>query len=150
MTVVTLLFLTGLFEKLPEATLAAVVIAAVIELVDVPTHARASTGSTRGASGEIYGHAARADFIAALAAHARRADLRHVARAVHRHRVVADAAAVPGVEAARRRARRVPRVAPDQFTDIERHPENEASPAVAVCALEAGLFFANAEAVRPR
>ena len=35
MTVVTLLFLTGLFESLPEATLAAVVIAAVIELVDI-------------------------------------------------------------------------------------------------------------------
>ena len=34
LTVVTLLFLTGLFEQLPEATLAAVVIAAVIELVD--------------------------------------------------------------------------------------------------------------------
>ena len=34
LTVVTLLFLTGLFEKLPEATLAAVVVAAVIELVD--------------------------------------------------------------------------------------------------------------------
>jgi MFS superfamily sulfate permease-like transporter len=36
LTVVTLLFLTGLFEQLPEATLAAVVIAAVIELVDIP------------------------------------------------------------------------------------------------------------------
>ena len=33
-TVVTLLFLTGLFEDLPEATLAGVVIAALIELVD--------------------------------------------------------------------------------------------------------------------
>lgn len=33
--VFTLLFLTGLFEKLPEATLAAVVIAAVIELLDL-------------------------------------------------------------------------------------------------------------------
>ena len=33
---VTLLFLTGLFESLPEATLAAVVIAALIELVDFP------------------------------------------------------------------------------------------------------------------
>ena len=31
---ITLLFLTGLFEDLPEATLAAVVIAAVVELVD--------------------------------------------------------------------------------------------------------------------
>jgi MFS superfamily sulfate permease-like transporter len=35
LTVLTLLFLTGLFESLPEATLAAVVIAAVIELVDL-------------------------------------------------------------------------------------------------------------------
>ena len=35
LTLVTLLFLTGLFEKLPEATLAAIVIAAVIELVDI-------------------------------------------------------------------------------------------------------------------
>ena len=33
-TVITLLFLTDLFENLPEATLAAVVIAAVVELVD--------------------------------------------------------------------------------------------------------------------
>ena len=35
LTIVTLLFLTGLFEELPEATLAAVVIAAVVELVDI-------------------------------------------------------------------------------------------------------------------
>ena len=35
LTVITLLFLTGLFENLPEATLAAVVIAAVVELVDI-------------------------------------------------------------------------------------------------------------------
>ena len=34
LTIVTLLFLTGLFEDLPEATLAAIVIAAVAELVD--------------------------------------------------------------------------------------------------------------------
>ncbi len=35
LTIITLLALTGLFEDLPEATLAAIVIAAVIELVDV-------------------------------------------------------------------------------------------------------------------
>ncbi|MFD5967957.1 SulP family inorganic anion transporter [Streptomyces sp. NPDC060311] len=35
LTVITLLFLTGLFEKLPEAVLAGVVIAAVVELVDL-------------------------------------------------------------------------------------------------------------------
>ena len=36
LTIVTLLTLTGLFQYLPQATLAAVVIAAVIELIDVP------------------------------------------------------------------------------------------------------------------
>jgi SulP family sulfate permease len=35
LTILTLLFLTSLFESLPEATLAAVVIAAVVELVDI-------------------------------------------------------------------------------------------------------------------
>ena len=35
MTIITLLFLTGLFEKLPEATLAAVVIVGRLELVDI-------------------------------------------------------------------------------------------------------------------
>ena len=66
-TIVTLLFLTGLFENLPEATSAAVVIAAVIELVDI--------GALRGfyalytrRLGRIYGAAARPDFIAAVAA----------------------------------------------------------------------------------
>jgi MFS superfamily sulfate permease-like transporter len=67
LTVVTLLFLTGLFEQLPEATLAAVVIAAVIELVDfgalVTLH---RVWSVR--LGDAYGPAARPDFLAALAA----------------------------------------------------------------------------------
>jgi hypothetical protein len=37
LTILTLLLLTGPFEALPEATLAAVVIAALIELVDIPS-----------------------------------------------------------------------------------------------------------------
>lgn len=67
LTVLTLLFLTGLFEQLPEATLAAVVITAVIELVDL----RALIELHRVWSkrlGEAYGPAARPDFIAAVAA----------------------------------------------------------------------------------
>ena len=67
LTVLTLLFLTGLFETQPEATLAAVVIAAVIELIDIPglvTLYRVATRQLRG----IYGVAARPDFLAALAA----------------------------------------------------------------------------------
>jgi high affinity sulfate transporter 1 len=67
LTVLTLLFLTGLFEQLPEATLAAVVIAAVVELVDVPALRRLYRVWTPHLGG-IYGWAARADFLAALAA----------------------------------------------------------------------------------
>ena len=51
LTVVTLLFLTGLFENLPEATLAAVVIAAVIELVDIARAARLLRPVHRSGSG---------------------------------------------------------------------------------------------------
>ncbi|MFC8732911.1 SulP family inorganic anion transporter [Luteimicrobium sp. NPDC057192] len=67
LTLLTLLFLTPLFESLPEAVLAAVVIAAVIELVDVAALRRLwglATPSVRA----LYGTAARDDFLAALAA----------------------------------------------------------------------------------
>ena len=57
----------GAFENLPEATLAAVVIAALIELVDVPALVRLYRFHTRGA-GRVYAVAARPDFIAAVAA----------------------------------------------------------------------------------
>ncbi|HTO01293.1 MAG TPA: SulP family inorganic anion transporter [Microthrixaceae bacterium] len=67
LTVVTLLFLTGLFENLPEATLAAVVIAAVIELVDINALRKLyRLYSTQ--LGQIYGAATRSDLIAAIAA----------------------------------------------------------------------------------
>ncbi|HEX6875004.1 MAG TPA: SulP family inorganic anion transporter [Nocardioidaceae bacterium] len=67
LTVMTLLFLTGLFANLPEATLAAVVVAAVVKLVDFRTlrkYARMTTSNLR----RIYGVAAYADFIAAMSA----------------------------------------------------------------------------------
>ncbi len=67
LTIVTLLFLTGLFEQLPEATLAAVVIGAVIELVDIPSLRRLYQVQS-GLLSSIYHYASRADFIAALAA----------------------------------------------------------------------------------
>ncbi len=67
LTVLTLLFLTGLFENLPEATLAAVVVAAVVELVDVEALRRLWRVHTA-ELGSIYGPAARADLLAALAA----------------------------------------------------------------------------------
>lgn len=67
LTVLTLLFLTGLFQELPEATLSAVVIAAVIELIDFAALRRLYRVWTV-RLGSIYGHAARADFAAAVAA----------------------------------------------------------------------------------
>ena len=66
LTVVTLLFLTGLFEQLPECVLAAVVIAAVVELVDIAS-LRRLYGVWTGPLGRIYHLAARVDFIAAVA-----------------------------------------------------------------------------------
>src|SRR6201996_7842042 len=66
-TVLTRLLRTGRFEKLPEPTLAAIVVAAVIELVDVPALVRLYRVYS-GRIGHAYGVAARPDFIAAVAA----------------------------------------------------------------------------------
>ncbi len=146
LTVITLLFLTGLFENLPEATLAAVVIAAVIELVDI--------GALRGfyrlysrRLGQIYGRAARPDFVAAVAAMLGVlifdtlpglvigiivSLLLLLYRTSRPH--VAELGLVPGTA--------------DQFGDLDRHPHNEVDPTVAVLRVESGLFFANADAVQ--
>ena len=146
LTVVTLLFLTGLFESLPEATLAAVVIAAVVELVDVPGLVSLYRVGTRQLR-SIYGVAARPDFIAALAALAGVlvfdtlpglfigigvSLLLLLYRASRPH--IAVLGKVPGTG--------------DQYGDVERHPENRQEPGIAILRLEAGLFFANAGAVR--
>ena len=67
LTVVTLLALTGLFEDLPVATLAAIVVAAVIDLIDVTVLVSLYRASSR-RLGREYGVVARPDFIAAIAA----------------------------------------------------------------------------------
>jgi sulfate permease, SulP family len=145
LTVVTLLFLTGLFEQLPEATLAAVVIAAVVELVDVPALRRLYRVWTPHLGG-IYGWAARADFLAALAA------LLGV--------LVFDT--LPGLfigiavslvlllyRASRPHIARLARgTGPGAWLDLDRHPDLAPDPAVLVLRVESGLFFANADHVR--
>jgi SulP family sulfate permease len=146
MTVLTLLLLTGLFEKLPEATLAAVVIAAVIELVDVPALVRLYRVWT-GRLGRIYGVAARADFIAALAAMA--------------GVLVFDT--LPGLfigigvslvlllyRASRPHVAVLGRVPGDAqgWADMQRRSDLEQVPGVVVLRPEAGMFFANADHVR--
>jgi sulfate permease, SulP family len=145
LTIVTLLFLTGLFEKLAEATLAAVVIAALVELVDVAALQGLYRLGTR-RLGAIYGVAARPDFIAAIAAMVgvlvfdtlpglfigiAMSLLLLLYRAAHPH--VAVLGKVPATR--------------DQYGDIERHPENPQVPGVVIVRVEGGLFFADAEAV---
>ena len=146
LTVITLLFLTGLFEKLPEAVLAAVVIAAVIELVDFASLRRLYEVST-GPLNQIYRHATRADFLAALAALLGvlifdtlpglfigitislltllyRASRPHVARLVRRGE------------------------AGGAWVDLQRYPDTPIEDDILVVRVESGLFFANADDVR--
>lgn len=145
LTIATLLFLTGIFEQLPEATLAAVVIAAVIELVDIGALRdlyRAYT--TR--LGRIYGAAARPDFIGAVAAMLgvlvfdtlpglaigiAVSMILLLYRASRPH--IAELGQVPGG---------------DQYGDVDRHPENTTVAGVAVLRVESGMFFGNADPIR--
>jgi sulfate permease, SulP family len=148
LTVVTLLFLTGLFESLPEATLAAVVVAALIELVDIPALVRLYRVYTR-ELGRAYGVAARPDFIAAVTAMLgvlvfetlpglfigiAMSLLLLLYRASRPH--VVELGAVPGAHG--------------QWGDRERHPENAVPVGVTVLRVDGGLFFANADSVRAR
>ena len=145
LTIVTLLLLTGLFESLPEATLAAVVIAAVIELVDFRALIRLYRDTSR-ALGRAYGVAARPDFIAATAA------MLGV--------LIFDT--LPGLFIGISislllllyRASR-PYVATlgefhGTYVDITRQPEAERLDGIAIVRVEGGLYFANADAVRAR
>jgi sulfate permease, SulP family len=147
LTVLTLLFLTGLFEKLPEATLAAIVICALIELIDIPALVALYRVYTR-RLGADYGLAARPDFIAAVAA------MLGV--------MVFDT--LPGLfigigismllllyRASRPHVAELGRAADGGgFHDLDRDPSAERLPDVAVLRVESGLFFANAEGVRQR
>ena len=146
LTVVTLLFLTGLFEQLPEATLAAIVIAAVIELVDIDSLRR------------LYGV-----WSSPLSAHlrpgrprrlrrrpcgdARRAGLRHAAGPVHRHRDLVPAAALPRLAPNIAILGRTPAAAGRTPTGSGIRPRTSG---VVVLRVEGGLFFANADAIRER
>jgi sulfate permease, SulP family len=146
LTVVTLLFLTGLFEDLPEATLAAVVIAALIELVDYKALA-ALWRAYSSRLGRIYGFAARADFIAAVAAMlgvlifdtlpglvigVLDSLLLLLYRVSRPH--VAVLGEIPG--------------SAGQWADTAVHPEDRIVAGIPVLRVESGMFFANADHVR--
>lgn len=141
--VLTLLFLTPVFESLPEAVLAAVVIAAVIELVDIRSLRRLYAVWSPRLRG-TFGYAARADFIAAVAA------MLGV--------LIFDT--LPGLvigivvslvlllyRASRAKVRRLGRVH-DTWLDAEAHPDATQVDGVLVVRVESGLFFANSDHVK--
>ncbi|UGT57320.1 SulP family inorganic anion transporter [Nocardia asteroides] len=145
LTLLTLLFLTGLFEKLPEATLAAVVIAAVIELVDVSALRRLYRIWTQ-LLGSIYGRAARADFLGAMAAllgvllfDTLPGLLIGIGVAIL---LLVYRASQPHVAALAKSG--------SLWVDQVRHPDLAARPDLLVVRVESGLFFANADYVRER
>lgn len=145
LTILTLLFLTGLFEYLPETVLSAVVIAAVLELIDVAAMTRLYRVVT-GPLKDIYGSAARVDFLAALAA--------MVGVMVFDTLPGLFIGIIVSVVLLVYRASR-PHVAelgldpsgPDRFVDLSRHPRATAPEGIVVLRIESGLFFANADSV---
>jgi sulfate permease, SulP family len=148
LTIVTLLFLTGLFEKLPEATLAAVVIGAVVELIDVGSLKRLYRVQS-GLLASIYHYASRADFIAASAAL-----LGVLLFDTLPGLVIGVAVSLVLLVARTSRPHvavlgRVPH-APDLWVDADRHPEADRPAAVLVVRVEAQLFFGNCDFVRDR
>lgn len=146
LTVATL-FVTGLFEDLPEATLAAVVIAAVAELVDLPgliALARLRTAELQ----RIYGPAAQADLIAALAALAGVLFFDtlpglFIGVAVSLLLLV-EHSSRPNVAVLGRAE------GTDRYADVERDERARAVPGLVIVRPESALFFANADAVRTR
>ena len=144
--IVTIAFLTGLFETLPEATLAAVVVAALIDLVDIPAlQDLYRTYTVR--LGRVYGFATRADFIASVAA------MLGV--------MIFDT--LPGLvigisislillvyRSSRPNVARLGRIPGEHghWEDVDRHPEAVEDPEVVVLRPEGGLFFANADQIR--
>jgi sulfate permease, SulP family len=147
LSIVTLLFLTGLFEKLPEATLAAVVVSALIELVDIDSLVFFYRVYTR-RLGQAYGVAARPDFVAAIAA------MLGV--------MVFDT--LPGLfigigvslllllyRSSRPQISELGQTPGDgRFAALDRHDENRRVPGVVVLRIESSLYFANVEGIRSR
>ncbi len=134
--------LTGYFESLPIATLAAVVIAALIKLIDPPalrdlyrvysSRAR-SRLRLRGARGLH-----RRD-----RGHARSHASGHARRPLAGVLISLLAPRLPGVTTAADGAWEGPRVS-GQLLDLDRHPQNTRVNGVVVLSIEGGLFFANA------
>ena len=147
LTLLTLLFLTGLFEKLPEATLAAIVVAAVIELVDIESLRRLWRVQT-GRLAKIYPVTSRADFVAAVAA------LLGVLLFDTLPGLVIGLGVSLILLIARTSRPHIARLAPvgtspeRPWVDVGRHPDYATPEGVLVVRVEAPLVYANADTVR--
>lgn len=146
LTVATLLFLTGLFEQLPESILAAVVIAAVVELVDVAALRRLWRVGT-GPMAKIYRHAARSDFIAAVTTMIGVLVFDtlpglFIGIAISLLTMVYRSSR-PYVASLGR-----PADGGSYWVDLARNPDAVPEPGIVVLRVEAGLFFANCDFVR--
>ena len=146
LTVLTLLFLTGLFEKLPEATLAAIVIAAVLELINFKA-LRKLWGVRNTKLAKAYQLTARVDFVAALAA------LIGVLVFDTLPGLIIGIGVSLALLVARTARPHVAQLAPigekpRLWVDISRHPEYPPMPGVLAVRIEAALFFANADFIR--
>ncbi|GAA3947391.1 SulP family inorganic anion transporter [Gordonia caeni] len=143
LTVLTLLFLTGLFESLPEATLAAVVIAAVIELVDFGS-LRRLYGVWTSRLARIYGHATRIDFIAAMAAMFGVLVFDTLPGLLIG---IAASLTVLLYRVSKPHVARLGRVG-ERWVDVANYPEAQVVDGALVVRVEAGIFFADSDAVR--
>ena len=154
LTLVTLLFLTGIFEKLPEATLAAIVDRrrrrAGRHRLAAPAVAGANGSAGPHLPGDESSGLRRRDH-----GDARGADLRHPARTGHRDlpsRCSCCWPAPPGRtwRCSRRCEDRARADAGTAWVDTERHPDVQPVAGVLVVRVEASLVFSNAEYVRDR
>jgi sulfate permease, SulP family len=144
MTVVTLLFLTGLFEDLPEATLAAIVIAAIIELVDIDALVRLYRLYTT-ELGRVYGIVARPDLIAALAT---LLGVLFFDTLPGLFIGIAVSVLLIVYRASRPHVAVLGRLdSSQQWVDLERQPGARTVDGIVVLRPEGGLFFANADNV---
>jgi len=130
--IVVILFLTGLFSKLPEPILAAVVLVAIKSLIDIPELRRIYRINKREFAiamvafggvlifGLLYG-VLIAVFVSIIYM---------IARVMHPHTAILGR--IPGT---------------DLYGDVKRHPENEQDPGILVYRVDSSIFFANAATV---
>jgi len=130
--IIVILFLTGLFSKLPEPILAAVVLVAIKSLIDIPELRRIYRINKREfviamvafggvlIFGLLYG-VLIAVFVSIIYM---------IARVMHPHTAILGR--IPGT---------------DLYGDVKRHPENEQDPGILVYRVDSSIFFANAATV---